>query len=954
MSIIYLQNKYKSKYSLNLIPNRTWSSGSNGIDGSVYVFPNRSEIQKDNIDERLELAGTYGTNGSDQIERIKKFSDMSLEQFRLDILANSFYDYQMNFLNNDNLRTAQVFLERYNANNLASLFIPTLMNQGKSRILTHEQITEVIQIINNNLADFWDRYRPNKLPELNINTIDDKIIFPPQNFVLRNMDPQIYNMSNNVIDTLPYNPSLELPVALLLDGAHPAAADHSFTSGTNGWVFSGNKIIFDDPLDFTNYTLGDQITSFDQLELWPPEIDKYLIEQGLTTINGLPDRKNFNFPFTTIGYSDVSMHPRNRAKKDISVLRCNQSILSKANAAQKIAYNNLSSQITKDFGWWVNNKFSLNLSSWEDNDGIEYFPTISYGESNNIEATEFKKTSANDWMFEFWIKPSELQIDIGTIFYLYNNYAVLIKPIKSENNKAKEFDIIFSWDEGANEFSAGTILVNTWNHICIRYSPNFNNAQLNIIINGISNVDNADTITSNLGKTGKRLWIGGIPDANDNDFEDMEWQGFSTHDQSNSQNLTINNYLVSEIHELRIWNVANDVQTISDLKYSNLDDTSDLCFYAPLTFESTLNDQDWKKHNWKGNIEASSIEEFYETAPDPIYGSTKLKELPIDCNNAFITGVPFLNVHQFLKNQAAKENTELSMAFVSGFPSFNVPIGDGPNFMPTEHNMNSWMENWPEMKFLKCINSMLLPCDNSNFNNDINPFVNMFLNNTSENVEGIFDDEIITAIELTLQDSTAEDQKAIIQNWHNQTESWYEKSTFLDFLNPTSIIINIPQIFYANHITPETVVINAVIDSKGKVITLKDKEGILYRYTDNNLNGKVGHIDYYNGQIVIFHPSLTNFSLYDWDITFKGNKNLHVMQIDVPCESYKHNISFNESHNPKSLASSNANETNSGYKFISNINLHDDNMNVIAKVHLAQPIVKRNEDSFVFRVKLDF
>ena len=78
MSIIYLQNKQKSKYTLNLIPERTWASSSSGISGSVYVFPNRSHLQKDNIDERLELAAYLNDDGVSTT--IRPYTDNSLDK----------------------------------------------------------------------------------------------------------------------------------------------------------------------------------------------------------------------------------------------------------------------------------------------------------------------------------------------------------------------------------------------------------------------------------------------------------------------------------------------------------------------------------------------------------------------------------------------------------------------------------------------------------------------------------------------------------------------------------------------------------------------------------------------------------------------------------------------------------------------------------------------------------
>ena len=53
-------------------------------------------------------------------------------------------------------------------------------------------------------------------------------------------------------------------------------------------------------------------------------------------------------------------------------------------------------------------------------------------------------------------------------------------------------------------------------------------------------------------------------------------------------------------------------------------------------------------------------------------------------------------------------------------------------------------------------------------------------------------------------------------------------------------------------------------------------------------------------------------------------------------------------------ASLEANDVDSEFVYITGIYFHDDNMNVIMKANLAQPVVKRDEDDFLFRVKLDF
>jgi len=77
------------------------------------------------------------------------------------------------------------------------------------------------------------------------------------------------------------------------------------------------------------------------------------------------------------------------------------------------------------------------------------------------------------------------------------------------------------------------------------------------------------------------------------------------------------------------------------------------------------------------------------------------------------------------------------------------------------------------------------------------------------------------------------------------------------------------------------------------------------------------------------------------------------MQLDIPCSAGVANKSQHPSYK-KLRPSANANETDSNLTYISSIYLHDENLNVIGKVNLAQPVQKREEDSFIFRVKVDF
>ena len=48
------------------------------------------------------------------------------------------------------------------------------------------------------------------------------------------------------------------------------------------------------------------------------------------------------------------------------------------------------------------------------------------------------------------------------------------------------------------------------------------------------------------------------------------------------------------------------------------------------------------------------------------------------------------------------------------------------------------------------------------------------------------------------------------------------------------------------------------------------------------------------------------------------------------------------------------NDPSSKFVYITGINFHDDNLNIIAKTTFAQPVVKREDDEYLFKSKIDF
>ncbi|NBV29337.1 hypothetical protein EBS02_10065, partial [bacterium] len=171
---------------------------------------------------------------------------------------------------------------------------------------------------------------------------------------------------------------------------------------------------------------------------------------------------------------------------------------------------------------------------------------------------------------------------------------------------------------------------------------------------------------------------------------------------------------------------------------------------------------------------------------------------------------------------------------------------------------------------------------------------------------------------------------------------------------------DISNLYYGMSILPGSFMIKDVSlsGSNGEMkITIRDNgNGGLYRADSDSPTCKwntVGTIYYNEGIIAIKSPHLYFFGKENFEVSFKGEQNIHVLKLDMSAP-VNH---LNSSSNPtfvKVPSTLNPNEYDSDFVYISGINFHDDNLNVIMKTQLAQPIMKRHSDKIAFRVKYDW
>ena len=174
------------------------------------------------------------------------------------------------------------------------------------------------------------------------------------------------------------------------------------------------------------------------------------------------------------------------------------------------------------------------------------------------------------------------------------------------------------------------------------------------------------------------------------------------------------------------------------------------------------------------------------------------------------------------------------------------------------------------------------------------------------------------------------------------------------------VFFDASNLFYGTQIQGKTFSLNdpGVTGSSGRVsMTFRDDgRGNLYRADCTGSHAtwaSVGNVVYEEGLVNVLTPTIPYFGKESFNVQMRGKQNIHVLEVMVPCRTENVNSSSNPAYKelkPSDYASSN----NSSFVYITGLNLHDDNLNIIAKATLAQPVVKADSDEFMFRVKIDF
>lgn len=590
--------------------------------------------------------------------------------------------------------------------------------------------------------------------------------------------------------------------------------------------------------------------------------------------------------------------------------------------------------------------------------------------------------SVNFWINPRYSDPGEYKS--GTVLHLSSSICISLVSgsTKDDRNAADKFKIMVQLSQSAdlppsmvdlsypstsypNDLiftSSGDLLKNHWHHVCVQWSNNTNNSTGSIFIDNSETKFhiNSASLSANSNLSPPGLVLGNYFDApygvqaNFLNSGSAESEGFlpnvdgSIFDPTLTENM-LSHPLNAEIHEVKIYNkTLNTFLTkFQDERERARDEGPDsynnLVFYVPPFFYPKSTERD---------VLVTPFQTIRDYTDDPF-------------NVAFSFGVngKMINLENFTRE------------FVQGRQPRHLGL--------VPQTINNTIQNITADQYvynsgsIKKRNMTILPNDNGLFkpnyfvlsNSDMS--ASMKWSNDPNKID--YDYSIISLENLIPSSSLYPGLIATTGSIFNQIVGASPENPGVspgavltiaqrtrDLSSNEIVIADISNLYYGNRIHPGSFQMyeNDLTGSDGKItLTIKDNErGSLYRgdaLTKNATWNSVGNLFYEDGIALIKSPHLFYLGKDLLDIKFKGEQNLHTMIINIPAFPEM----FNSSSNPtfkKITPSKGANNEELETVYITTVNIHDDNFNIIMKANFSQPIFKTEEDEFIIRLKEDF
>lgn len=602
----------------------------------------------------------------------------------------------------------------------------------------------------------------------------------------------------------------------------------------------------------------------------------------------------------------------------------------------------------------------------------------------------------NAFSFDFWIKPKYTTDERdnvavytpGTILHLTSSYAITLHSGSSRdiNGRVDSFRIALQVSGAADItpdqinfnslpayafVSEDNILpINEWTHVTIKWGgPNYNFGTGSFYINGFEssyfNITSSLTVGDQTFGDPSVLAVGNYYEGNNSGTDALSY--FFTNETAIREglyelqsgngfepgNYSFNFPLNAEIQELKIYDrylQANEIQMLQSASVSP--GTKNLRFYLPPMF-----------------TEESPERKFYLTSGGypvtPFFSNDGSTNTPFAKEMSFGCGGHYINLENYVRDFATGRYGRLL--------NLTASIYQVPSTTPLSANTLLYGTG-SNIKRLYTI----LPSDNGKFIPNYSWLENLN-NNIAKNDIGYTDKGLISLRDVitgSLPSFTMVQESGSIVDamlggnnpdnvggipgdslavFHRTRDNTSNQVVFFDISN----------LFYGNRIKPGTFVLKDtnISGSDDKIsFTIKDDSyGNLYRADSKGPHATwagIGNIFYDEGIVLIKNPQLYFFGENQYEIEFEGVQNIHVMSIDAFARPMQlissSNPSYYNTGSIDNFIGENASNTDEKYVIISSVNIHDENLNVIARTNVAQPVLKRSSDKMKFVIKLDF
>ena len=611
---------------------------------------------------------------------------------------------------------------------------------------------------------------------------------------------------------------------------------------------------------------------------------------------------------------------------------------------------------------------------------------------NAVEQDYRDYSFSGSFSFDFWIKPKtvsymETIYKPGTIMHMSGAFAISLCSGSSRdiNGAIDGFRILLQLS-GASEvppdqvgtgmpymfFSNDNSLeANKWHHVTVRWGgANYNFGSGSFIINGVNegyfNITES-LVVGSASLDQDILCIGNYFEGPNNTISTKTSWFFSTNPslkeglyelqtstaQDNPTIYAFNYPLKAEIHELKLYSSYLNNDQITALDVTGLSDTASasLKFYLPPFF--TQESPYRQVINNDGGV--------FET---PFFSSDGTTQDPFNIKMAFGCGGHYINLENYVRE------------FVTGrYPRlWNLSASLYTNPLSTAISANELLYNTgSNIKRLYTV----IPNDNGNFYPNFNILSSLsgskFTDDNGTSVLGYVSlrDMITGSFPGTVIQSNTENPISInLQGGNNPDSFWngtapgsdlaiYDRTR--DATSNQVVFFDISNMYYGLTIKPGTFLLkdsNLSGSISGSIsMTIKDDGyGNLYRADASGSHAtwsSIGNIFYNEGIAVLKIPQLYFFGLNQFQCEFEGIQNIHVLTVNGYARPMQL-ITSSYEHFQNGEIDELANETDKRYVFISNVLLHDDNLNVIGRTSVAQPILKRAGDKMLFRIRMDY